>query len=314
MTCLLCGRSEARTLFQSTDRLYRTTENIFQIVECTGCGLIRLDPRPAEQELRRYYPDEYWFAPGADAVSRLEEMYRRFVLRDHLRFILRAVSDCGEKSLLVDVGCGGGLLLRLLQERSVRVAGLETSEAAARAAWANNGVRVVCGDLASAPLARESCAVLTMFHVVEHLPNPVSYLKSAFELLETGGRLIIQVPNASSWQFLLFGSHWNGVDVPRHLVDYRERDLERLLEQCGFEILRRKRFSLRDNPAGLASSLAPGLDPMARRVRRMKESAVGKLAKDALYFALVVAAIPFTLLEAACGAGSTIMVEARKKT
>ena len=313
MTCVLCGQSEERTLFQSTDRLYRTTEKIFQIVECTGCGLIRLAPWPAEDEFRRYYPDEYWFAPGTDAVSRLEEMYRRLVLRDHLRFILRAVGDCGGKGLLVDVGCGGGLLLRLLQERGVCVAGLETSVAAAAAAWTYNGVRVVCGDLANAPLARGSCAVLTMFHVVEHLPNPVSYLKSARELLAPGGRLIIQVPNASSWQFLLLGSHWNGVDVPRHLVDYRERDLDRLLEKCGFEIVRRKRFSLRDNPAGLVSSVTPGLDPMARRVRRLKESAIGKLAKDALYFALVVAAVPFTLLEAACGAGSTIMVEARQK-
>ena len=313
MKCPLCGRSETRTLFQAMDRLYRTTEQIFQVVECAGCGLIRLDPWPTLDELRRYYPDEYWFAPHADAASRLEETYRRFVLRDHLRFVLRAAEDGPEKGLLLDVGCGGGLLLRLLQERGLRVAGLETSEAAAAAAWEHNRVRVLCADLAQAPLAPGSCSVLTMFHVVEHLPDAVSYLESARQLLAPDGRLIIQVPNASSWQFLLFGSSWNGVDVPRHLVNYRERDLERLLEKCGFEIVRRKHFSLRDNPAGVVSSLAPGLDPMARRVRRARESAAGKLAKDLLYFALVVAALPFTLLEAACGAGSTIMVEARKK-
>ena len=70
----------------------------------------------------------------------------------------------------------------------------------------------------------------------------------------------------------MFGEHWNGVDVPRHLVNYRQRDLEHLLEHCGFEVVRRKHFSLRDNPAGFASSIAPGLDPMARRVRKMRES------------------------------------------
>ena len=314
VTCLLCGHSEARTLFQATDRLYRTTDKPFQVVECQNCGLIRLDPWPSAEELRLYYPDEYWFAPRADAASRLEELYRRLVLRDHLQFVWRAFQDSRDKGILIDVGCGGGLLLRLLQERGLRVAGLETSRAAAAAAWEHNRVPIVCGDLAQAPLAPESCSVLTMFHVVEHLPNPVSYLKSARQLLTPDGRLVIQVPNASSWQFLLFGSNWNGVDVPRHLADYRERDLERLLEQCGFEIVRRKRFSLRDNPAGFASSIAPGLDPMARRVRKSQESAAGKLAKDLLYFALVVAALPFTLLEAACGAGSTIMVEARKKS
>ncbi len=311
MECPLCGQSDARTLFEGTDRLYRTTAEIFRVVECAGCGLMRLDPWPAPENLRRYYPDEYWFAPHTDTASRLEEAYRRFVLRDHLRFVWRAA---GSEGLVLDVGCGGGLLLGLLRQQGCDVAGLETSEAAARAAWKHNGVRVVCGDLARAPVARGSCRALTMFHVVEHLADPVAYLKSAHELLAPDGRLVVQVPNASSWQFLLFGSHWNGMDVPRHLVDYRERDLERLLARCGFEIVRRKRFSLRDNPAGFASSLAPGLDPMARRVRRVRESAFAKLAKDLLYFALVVVALPFTLLEAACGAGSTIMVEARKRT
>jgi SAM-dependent methyltransferase len=152
-----------------------------------------------------------------------------------------------------------------------------------------------------------------MFHVLEHLHEPVSYLRSARDLLVPGGRLVIQVPNASSWQFLMFGEHWNGVDVPRHLVNYRQRDLEHLLDYCGFEVVRRKHFSLRDNPAGFASSIAPALDPMARRVRKLSETSTMKLVKDVLYFGIVLAALPFTLFEAACGAGSTIMLEARKK-
>jgi hypothetical protein len=71
---------------------------------------------------------------------------------------------------------------------------------------------------------------------------------------------------------------------------------------------------LRDNPAGFASSIAPALDPMARRVRKVSETPAMKLVKDVLYFGILLAALPFTLFEAACGAGSTIMLEARKKT
>ena len=78
-------------------------------------------------------------------------------------------------------------------------------------------------------------------------------------------------------------------------------------------VVRRKYFSLRDNPAGLASSVAPGLDPMARRVRRVAESAGARLAKDLAYLGLTAAALPFTLAEAAFGAGSTVMMEARKR-
>jgi 2-polyprenyl-3-methyl-5-hydroxy-6-metoxy-1,4-benzoquinol methylase len=266
------------------------------------------------QELARYYPDEYWYAPQADAASQLEEAYRRFVLRDHVNFVMRAVQDSGEKGLLVDVGCGGGLLLRMLRDRGLPVLGLETSLPAATSAWKRHGVAVVCGDLSKSPIERGTCAAVTMFHVLEHLHDPVSYLRSARDLLVPGGRLVVQVPNASCWQFLMFGEHWNGVDVPRHLVNYRERDLESLLDYCGFQVLRRKHFSLRDNPAGFASSVVPGLDPMARRVRKLRESAATKLLKDLLYFGIVVASLPFTLFEAACGAGSTIMLEARKKT
>ena len=116
-------------------------------------------------------------------------------------------------------------------------------------------------DLEHAPLAAGVCAAITMFHVLEHLYDPRAYLESARELLQPNGRLIVQVPNAACWQFRLLGPRWNGVDVPRHLTDFRARDLEALLSAAGFEVLRRKYFSLRDNPAGLASSLAPGARP-----------------------------------------------------
>lgn len=314
MECPGCGETGLRTLFRADDRLFHTTDKNFLLVECKGCRLIRLEPRPTPEELAHYYPPEYWYEPDADAASRIEEGYRRFVLRDHVNFVVRAIEDSQETGLMLDVGCGGGLLLKMLSERGLSVLGLEKSHLAAQAAWKRNRVAVVCGDLADSPVERGTCAAVTMFHVLEHLHDPVSYLRSARDLLLPGGRLVVQVPNASSWQFLMFGEHWNGVDVPRHLVNYRQRDLENLLEYCGFQVLRRKHFSLRDNPAGFASSIAPGLDPMARRVRKVRESPALKLWKDLLYFGILLASLPFTLFEAACGAGSTIMLEARKKT
>jgi hypothetical protein len=79
-------------------------------------------------------------------------------------------------------------------------------------------------------------------------------------------------------------------------------------------VLRVKHFSLRDNPAGFASSIAAGLDPMGRRVRGADSSPGMKLVKDLAYFALVLAAIPPTFVESLCRAGSTVMVEARPKS
>jgi SAM-dependent methyltransferase len=152
-----------------------------------------------------------------------------------------------------------------------------------------------------------------MFHVLEHLYDPVAYVEAARELLAPGGRLVIQTPNAGCWQFLLFGENWNGLDIPRHLIDFKESDLRNMLEYCGFEVERVKHFSLRDNPAGMATSMASWLDPMSRRVRGVKETPRKKMVKDVLYFLLFLISLPFTLLEALAHAGSTIMIQARVK-
>ena len=111
----------------------------------------------------------------------------------------------------------------------------------------------------------------------------------------------------------MLSEYWNGFDIPRHPVSFRLRDIEDCLESCGCEIERKKLFSLADNPAGLATSLCPWLDPIVRRVRRVRESRSLRLLKNALYVALAIAATPFTLLEAAGGAGSAIMIAARCK-
>lgn len=311
--CPACGNLNATLLFRSTDRLYATTDRTFDVVECAGCRLIRLSPWPSPSELRQYYPESYWFAPTDSAAGQLEEIYRRLVLSDHVRFVRGAVERCGERGPILDVGCGGGLFLRMVADRGHRVVGLDFSLDAAAVAWGRNGVPAVCATLSKAPFGPESCAAVTMFHVLEHLYDPASYLDAARELLKPEGRLIVQVPNAACWQFLLFQEQWNGIDVPRHLINFKESDVVSLLEYCGFEVVRRKHFSIRDNPAGLATTLVPSLDPMARRVRATAESPGTKLIKDLVYLAVVLAAVPFTMVEAACRAGSTIMIEARKK-
>ena len=275
---------------------------------------MRLYPQPTPLELSQYYPEDYWFAPSDDKVNKLAELYRKFVLMDHVWFVSKALSHTGaQDGLLLDVGCGGGLFLHMMRDRGVQGMGLDFSLAAAAVAFERFDIPVVCATLSKAPLLDESCKVITMFHVLEHLFDPLSYLQAAHKLLTPEGRLVIQVPNAACWQFLIMGKDWNGVDVPRHLINFRASELESLLEFAGFEVVRRKYFSLRDNPAGLATSIAPGLDPMARHVRRVKETPGWKFVKDLGYLALVIAALPLTAFEAACRAGSTIMFEARKK-
>ena len=71
--CPACSSAEASLLFSATDRLYATTDKVFQIIECRQCRLIRLHPQPKPGELRDYYPPEFWFVPGTTVADRLEQ-------------------------------------------------------------------------------------------------------------------------------------------------------------------------------------------------------------------------------------------------
>jgi len=308
--CPLCRAAGARPRFRQTDRLYRTTSKLFNLVECAACGALYLSPPPSREELARAYPAGYWWAAGNEGglARRLEGLYRRAVLRDHVAFVTRAIGP--PPARILDVGCGSGDLLAALHERGYSCTGMDDSPAALAAA-SQHGVAALLADYHAAPLRPESFDAVGMFHFLEHISDPACALRFAHHVLRTPGRLIVQVPNAASWQSAMLGARWSGLDVPRHLVNFRRGNLERLVEQCGFRIVRRKHFSLRDNPAALATSVAPGLEPVSRRARR-REGVAARLALDLAYFALVVAAMPLAAAEAVVGRGGTIMLEAQK--
>ncbi len=267
--------------------------------------MIRLNPTPPPEELKEFYPDNYrWQATPA------AEVCRQFVLREHARFAGSAIH--GPEPVL-DIGCGSGSLLQALQSRDIPVYGSDPFRENAKRAWRSFSIPAVCCLLPDIPFQPGSFSAITAFHVLERLPDPSAVLAALRELPAPGGRIVIQASNADSWQALLLGENWNGFDIPRRLMSFRVEDLEDLLDTCGYEIVRRKFFSLRDNPAGLATSLCPGLDPVVRRVRKIEASRFGSILRDALYFALVAAAVPLTLLEAAAGAGSTVMIEAARR-
>src|ERR1035438_9486877 len=67
--CLVCGHTAFRARIAATDRLYGTTQREFQIVECESCGLMRLQPVPAPEDLPRFYPAHYWYAPDASLAA-----------------------------------------------------------------------------------------------------------------------------------------------------------------------------------------------------------------------------------------------------
>lgn len=317
MNCPVCLNPRTAPALTGSDLLFETTQKTFTLDSCPACRCLFLNPMPGDDEIAGFYPPQYWWNGGRrGALKKLESIYRKIALRDHVSFIARAAKSRPGLDLL-DVGCGSGTLLGLLKQRGFHAMGVDFSEEAAKVAQAVNGVRVIVGSLEQAAFPKESFDVVTLFHVMEHVTNPREVLAEVLRILRPDGIVVLQVPNIDSWQFKLFGAKWYGLDIPRHVIDYSKDAMIRLLTDCGFRPERIRHFNLRDNAPALASSLFPSLDPVSRAVRQRKrnmtESPITAWTRHVIYLLLVAAATPIAILEAASGHGATVMIEARKK-
>jgi SAM-dependent methyltransferase len=100
------------------------------------------------------------------------------------------------------------------------------------------------GDIYSEALVEGGFEVLTLWHVLEHLPNPAAVLQRVRALLRPGGWLFVSLPRFDSLQASIFRSHWYAFDdVPRHLYHFSKSSLDRLLREAGFAIQRHLLFS-----------------------------------------------------------------------
>ena len=315
LTCPVCDYPRCQRWRTLEDRFFQVTSEFFVLYYCSSCGLRFQKESSIVDRIADFYPSNYWWNPESDPWG-LEKRYREWVIRqDQLRFLLSVVpNETGCR--LLDIGCGGGTFLKLAEEAGFQVQGLESSRQAGRVA---NGIipgRVFVGNEQDLIKSGAKFQVLTLFHVLEHLPQPFRYLKQISKLLTNGGGLVVQVPNCNSLQARILGHRWYGFDCPRHINNFTSYGLMHLLGRCGYRIRRVRHFSLRDNGAALVSSLVPGLDPMSQRVRLFrhfrKVRTLGLLVRELAYLGLLILSQPFALLEAALGRGGTVTIYATR--
>jgi len=190
---------------------------------------------------------------------------------------------------------------------------MDTSARAADIAASQYGIVVRRGEVGSSVWDDLRFDFITMFHVLEHLPRPKQALRWASQLLKPAGTLIVQVPNAASLQARVFRGAWYGLDVPRHVINFTPKSLDIVLGETGLEFRRVSRFSLRDNPASIASSIALRLDPMSRRCRGLDSHPLVRVFTEAAYFSVVLLVLAPALIESTLGFGGTIWAYAKKK-
>ena len=320
MQCPVCMATRTAFFGRGTDVLFETTERNFTLRRCGDCQCLFLEPMPSPAEIAAFYPPSYWWQSSrAGWLARLEGIYRRIVLVDHLAFIRRAARSAAPmgRARILDVGCGPATVLGILKQEGFEVHGVDASARAAEVAKRDHGVDVSVGTLGEAGLASASFDTVVLLHVLEHVPDPGEVLVAIGRVLRDSGRLVLQVPNIDSVQFRLFGTRWYGLDVPRHLIDYSRKAVLGLLDAHGFSVERVRHFNLRDNAPAMASSLCPTLDPVSRAVRakrrNMSEGRIGAWVRHGAYLGLVMACYPAAALEAMMGRGATLMIQARKR-
>lgn len=158
------------------------------------------------------------------------------------------------RGALLDVGAATGFFLKLARERGWRTAGLEVSSYAAREAR-RSGHEVLEGTLESAPWKGPVFDAITLFDVIEHVPDPRRTLECAFAILRPGGVIAINTPDTGSAWARAFGRHWHAYCPPEHLSYFNRRNMQALLSLCGFEVVSVMKIGKRFTPAYIASML-----------------------------------------------------------
>lgn len=301
--CPMCGAAECRVfLARCRDVLHRTSGE-WTLMECTHCAVVFTAPPLQQDELSRYYPEEYvpHHSLGSIRSNPVGALFRFLaVLPYRLRFgkVEWDEPPFGNGRLL-DVGCGQGALLKRMNRLGWRCWGIDVSPHAVAETQRNvPEATVFLSDLAHLS-TQQSFDVIVMSHVLEHLPKPVDGLRQCHRLLSPGGKLVLSIPNLGSFEARRFGRAWMGLEVPRHLFHFREPVIRRLLGDNGFVV-----SSIR--PAMCASSLSESLAlvlPAAVRYRLLTSR-----LRRLLYFVTVFPASVSYLL----GNWSTLEIVAEK--
>lgn len=266
-TCPICSAA-ARYDSSGRDLMFDHYDR-YDYFNCTDCGSIFLHPMPNLETIGSFYPAHYSVFDGESPIRTISPL-KQAILRlkhgyTHLEpplpyrllatllspFYRLATPDYIPNATLLDVGCGNGRYLSTMRALGWKVQGVELSENGVKVCQASR-LEVHHGDLASAAFPNASFELITVRHVIEHVPDPRAFMAELARILKPGGRLVIETPNSNALGRALMGANWYANDVPRHLVLFTPQNLGRLAATFG---LRESRVWLETTPKIILNSI-----------------------------------------------------------
>jgi 2-polyprenyl-3-methyl-5-hydroxy-6-metoxy-1,4-benzoquinol methylase len=249
--CPVC-RSVSSYKYKGYDILYNTTNKEFHIFECVICKALFLKPFPTKEQTFAFYPTHYYSYSADDNVGFFEkvkqiiikskmEPQKKLSLYESILITLFKNKFSGiplykkRNAAFLDIGCGNGSNLKLLNKYGWKTYGIELDKNAVKHAK-KQGLNVTQKSLEDASFKGVKFDCIRIWHVFEHLTDPHLAMKKLSSLLKDNGEILMAVPNTDSFARKLFGTYWYGLDVPRHVINYSPHTLTYLCAQYDLRI------------------------------------------------------------------------------
>ena len=232
MSCIICGENQFNHYLDCKDHFL--SKQLFTIVECAGCGFRFINPRPTASELGKYYKSENYISHSGTRKGVINKIYllaRKFTLARKYN-IVQALKPMGS---ILDIGCGSGELLQLFHKKGWKTVGIEPDDVVRKTAISRYALDIR-EEISLKTIPDGSFDVITMWHVLEHVPDLTGRVKEIKRLLKNDGILIVAVPNSNSGDAKIYGKHWAAYDVPRHLWHFTKDSIAMLFRNHGMVI------------------------------------------------------------------------------
>ena len=219
-------------IFFQKVRDYSVSKEIFELHHNPEYDLLITFPKPSLEKLPSYYESEDYISHTDGKRSLFERMYH-LIKNVALKNKVKLINTQSQKGKLLDIGAGTGDFLVVAKNDGWQTTGIEPS-AKAKTIALNKAVSFA-DNLSD--LEDHSFDVITMWHVLEHVPNLDEYLSELQRLLKPTGTILIAVPNFKSFDANYYGRFWAAYDVPRHIWHFSKTTIDKLFAEKGMKLI-----------------------------------------------------------------------------
>ena len=211
---------------------HSVSKETFSLLYNKEYDILKTHPTPSLVVLPKYYESEDYISHTDGKRTLFEKIYH-LVKRNAIKGKVSLLNkEQKSKGKLLDIGCGTGDFLVEAKNHGWSVLGFEPNEDAKQLAK-NKGV-LFTEDIFTLP--ENTFDVVTMWHVLEHVPNLTEYITNLKRIVKPNGTIIIAVPNYKSYDAKYYNRFWAAYDVPRHLWHFSKTSIKRLFSDVDMEL------------------------------------------------------------------------------